>query len=313
MIRLNIKAFIRNSVKFPFRGGPKSLRSYSGTETLAVALRRDKMAVTGLCLLTFFVLIGALAPVLAPYDPNQVHRNQSGTILVLQPPSWRHPFGTTNLGRDVLSMTIMGTRVALLVGVLAALLVTLIGTSLGLVSGYHGGWVDSLIMRVVDILYGIPLLPSVLVLVVLLGPNFWNFVIVVTLLSWRSTARIIRSQVLSIKERPFVKAAKVTGASTFRILFVHIAPNILPLALLEMALAVGWVIVTEASLSFVGFGDPQLLSWGQVLHMAFLTGSARSAWWWIIPPGLAIMLVLLGVFFATRALEEIVNPRLRQL
>lgn len=275
------------------------------------ALRRDKLALAGLIILIAFAVIAIFAPYLAPYDTRQVHRDESGQVLVLRPPSWQHPFGTTNLGRDVFSMTIMGSRVALLVGFLAASLVTIIGSLLGLLSGFYGGWVDTIIMRTVDVLYAIPLLPAVLILIVVLGPSLWNLIIAVTLLTWKGTARIIRSQVLSIRERPFVKAGRVTGASTARIIFRYIAPNILPLALLEMALAVGWVIVTEASLSFIGFGDPRLMSWGQVMHMAFLTGSARVAWWWILPPGLAITSVVMAAFFTARALEEVANPRLR--
>lgn len=275
------------------------------------ALRHDKLAMAGLIVLLFFAIVAIFAPSLAPYNTRQIHRDESGKVLVLQPPSLQHPFGTTNLGRDVFSMTIMGSRVALLVGFLAASLVTIIGSLLGLLSGFYGGWVDTLIMRTVDVLYAIPLLPAVLILIVLLGPSLWNLIIAVTFLSWKGTARIIRSQVLSIKERPFVKAGRITGASTTRIIFRYIAPNILPLALLEMALAVGWVIVTEASLSFIGFGDPRLMSWGQIMHMAFLTGSARVAWWWILPPGLAITSVVMATFFTARALEEVANPRLR--
>jgi peptide/nickel transport system permease protein len=292
--------------------GPPTRRGGETTLTALVSVFwRDKLALAGLVILVAFVLIALFAPSLAPYDTREIHRNELGRVRVLEPPSWQHPFGTTNLGRDVFSMTIMGTRIALLVGFLAAFLVTVIGTLLGLVSGYYGGWIDTIIMRTVDVLYAIPLLPAVLILIVVLGPNFWNFILAVTLLTWRGTARIIRSQVLSIRERPFVKSGITTGASTPRILFRYIAPNIMPLVLLEMALSVGWVIVTEASLSFIGFGDPRLMSWGQVLHMAFLTGSARVAWWWILPPGIAITLVVMAAFFAARALEEVANPRLR--
>lgn len=291
---------------------PKGSPSETAFSLLLEAFSRDRLAFAGLIVLAAFVVVAVFAPLIAPYDTREIHRGADGRVLVLDPPSWQHPFGTTNLGRDVFSMTIMGSRVALFVGFLAALLVTVIGTLLGLISGYYGGFIDTLIMRTVDVLYAIPLLPAVLILIVVLGPNFWNFILAVTLLTWRGTARVIRSQVLSIRERPFVKAGITTGASPTRILFRYIAPNILPLALLEMALAVGWVIVTEASLSFIGFGDPSLMSWGQVLHMAFLTGSARSAWWWILPPGLAITFVVMAAFFVARAFEEVANPRLRQ-
>jgi peptide/nickel transport system permease protein len=276
------------------------------------ALRNDRLALVGVVVTLLFLVVAAFAPQIAPYDPNTIFRDEAGRVLILQPPSLAHPFGTTNLGRDVFSMTIHGTRPAVLVGLLAAFLVTVIGTTLGLVSGFYGGWIDSLIMRLVDILYGIPLLPTVLILIVVLGPGLWSFIIAVTALSWRGTARIIRSQVLSVRERPFVKAGRLSGASTPRLIMKYIAPSILPLALLEMSFTVGWVIITEASVAFIGFGDPNMLSWGQVLQMAFLTGSARFAWWWLVPPGAAIVLFVLAIFLSARTLEGVVNPRLRE-
>jgi len=289
-------------------------RQYVSTYSLFFnILRKDKFALVGICIIIFFLSVGILGEKIAPFSPQQINRDEQGKILTLSPPTLKHPFGTTNMGRDVLSMTIVGTRVALVVGIIAAFSVTIIGTTFGLLSGYYGGWIDLIIMRVVDILYGIPLMPSVLVLIALLGANIWNFIIVVTLIAWRGTARIIRSQVLSLRERPFVKAAKVTGASDKRILFIHILPNVIPLVFLQMTLTIAWVIITEASISFIGFGDPQAISWGQVLHMAFLTGSARVAWWWIIPPGFAIMSLCLGIYFFSRTFEAVVNPRLREL
>ena len=291
---------------------PSVLLSVPAKQALRNALRHDKLARIGLLMIAFFVFLGIFGPLLAPYSPQEIHRDAEGGILRLSPPSLEHPFGTTNMGRDVFSATIIGTRTALIVGSLTAVLVTVIGTTLGLMAGYHGGWLDSLVMRTVDILYGIPLMPSVLVLVVLLGPSMWNLIIVISLISWRQTARIVRSQVLSLRERPFVKAAKTAGASNRRIIFVHLLPNVIPLALLEMTLAIVYVIITEANISFVGFGDPQSISWGSVLHMAFLTGSGRTAWWWVIPPGLAIILLCTGIYFASRLFEGVVNPRLQQ-
>jgi len=272
-------------------------------------LQKDKFALFGIFILIFFLSVAILGERIAPFSPDQINRNEQGKVLVLNPPTLKHPFGTTNMGRDILSMTIIGTRVALIVGIIGALSVTIIGTFFGLISGYYGGWVDAIIMRIVDILYGIPLMPSVFVLIVLLGANIWNFIIVVSLISWRGTARILRSQVLSLRERSFVKAAKVTGASHKRIIFIHIFPNVISLIFLQMTLAVVWVIMTEASISFVGFGDPQRLSWGQILHMAFLTGSARVAWWWIVPPGFAIMLLCLGIYFFSKFLEKVIDPK----
>ena len=247
---------------------------------------KNRMAVLGLVILLLFFIIGILAPLLTTHDATAMNRLENGRPARLQSPSITFFFGTTDLGRDVYSQIVMGTRVALLVGFLTALIVTFIGTTIGLISGYYGGWIDNLLMRFVDILYSIPFIPFVIVLVSLLKPSLWNIILAIALLTWRSVTRIVRSQVLSLVQRPYVKAARVAGASDFRIIFVHIAPNVLPLAFLEMAFMIGWAIIAESSVSFIGFGDPSLISWGQILHASFLSGAVRTAWWWVIPPGL---------------------------
>lgn len=283
--------------------------------TLAEPIRifmKNRMAVIGLGILLIFFLIAIFAPLLATHDPGTMNRLESGRPARLQPPSPAFLFGTTDLGRDVYSQIIMGTRVALVVGFLTAIIVTFIGTTIGLISGYYGGWIDNLLMRFVDILYSIPFIPFVIVLVSLLKPSLWNIILAIALLTWRSVTRIVRSQVLSLVQRPYVKAARVAGASDFRIIFVHIAPNVLPLAFLEMAFMIGWAIIAESSVSFIGFGDPSLTSWGQILHASFLSGAVRTAWWWVIPPGLAIVLLVTSVFMITTGLEDVNNPRLRR-
>ena len=195
----------------------------------------------------------------------------------------------------------------------AALLVTVIGTLIGLFAGYFRGWVDDLLMRLVDLAYSIPFEPFAIVMVGLLRPSIWTVIIAISLLTWRAPARVIRAQVLSVTQRPFIKAARVAGASPLRIIFAHIAPNILPLTFVYMTIEFGIAIVAEASVSFLGFGDPHVESWGKTLHLAFLTGAIRKAWWWAIPPGLCITLIVLSVFFISRAWEEVINPRLRRL
>jgi peptide/nickel transport system permease protein len=273
---------------------------------------KNKMALTGLLILLLFFVIAIFAPLIATHDAAAMNRLESGRPARLQPPSANFLFGTTDLGRDVFSQIVMGTRVALLVGFLTALIVTFIGTNIGLISGYYGGWIDNLLMRFVDILYSIPFIPFVIVLVSLLKPSLWNIILAIALLTWRSVTRIVRSQVLSLVQRPYVKAARVAGASDFRIIFVHIAPNVLPLAFLEMAFMIGWAIIAESSVSFIGFGDPALISWGQILHASFLSGAVRTAWWWVIPPGLAIVVLVTSVFMITTGLEDVNNPRLRR-
>jgi len=273
---------------------------------------KDRLAVIGVIIVIFFLLIGIFAPWIAPYDEFAMNRLDNGKAARLQPPSSQFLFGTTDMGRDIFSQVVMGTRVALIVGFLAALIVTFVGTNVGLLSGYYGGWVDNLLMRFVDILYSIPFIPFVIVLVSLLKPTIWNIILAIALLTWRGVARIVRSQVLSVVQRPYVKAARVAGASDFRIIYVHIAPNVLPLAFLEMAFIIGWAIIAESSVSFIGFGDPSLISWGQILHASFLSGAIRTAWWWVIPPGLAIVTLVTGVYLITRGLEDVNNPRLRR-
>lgn len=229
----------------------------------------------------------------------------------LAPPSREHLFGTTHLGRDIWSQVIYGSRTALMVGIIAALVVNILGVSIGLVAGYYRGVLDNLLMRLVDIMYGLPLEPFAIILVLIFQPSLWIIIMAIGLLTWRTNARIIRSQVLSIVERPFVKAARVAGASDARIMFVHITPNILPLAFLQLAVAMGYAITAEATLSFLGLGPPQIYSWGTILHSARLSGAWRTAWWWVIPPGLFICITVVSVFLISRSLEVLTNPRLR--
>ncbi|ACB85955.1 ABC transporter permease [Natranaerobius thermophilus] len=272
---------------------------------------QDKMALIGTIIFILFIIVALMAPTLAPHDPMEIHR-RDGEIVRTEPPSSEFPFGTTNRGRCVFSQVIMGSRVALLVGALAALLVTIIGSNIGLISGYYGGWIDNLFMRIVDISYAIPFIPFTIILVTLLRPSIWNIILAIVVLTWRTIARVLRAQVLSVKERPYVKAAKVAGASNARIIFLYILPNVLPLALLEMSLRMAQAIVAESTVSFLGFGDPDVISWGRILQEGFIAGAMREAWWWVIPPGLAIAIVVVSVFFSSRALEFVANPQLRR-
>jgi peptide/nickel transport system permease protein len=229
----------------------------------------------------------------------------------LAPPSAQHWFGTDHLGRDLYSQNVYGSRIALLVGFLGATLVVLIGANVGLFAGYFRGRTDTVLMRIVDVMYGIPFEPFAMILVLLFDPSLTIVILAISLLTWRTVARLIRSQVLSLAERPFVKAARVAGASDMRILYLHIAPNVLPLVFLELAIILGASIIAEATLSFLGLGPPQSISWGGILHNARLSGAWRTAWWWNLPPGAFIMITVMAVFFISRALEVIANPRLR--
>ncbi len=290
---------------------PRAHHSQSLAALFSANLRQDRLALTGVVLLTFFLVVGIFAESLAPHGPRERHYDDAGRIRRLEPPSLAHPFGTTDVGRDIFSQVILGTRTALIVGFLAALLVTLVGAVVGIVAGYYGGWPDAVLMRIVDFFYAIPFIPFAIVLAAILQPSIWNIILAVSLLTWRTVARIVRSQVLSIAQRPYIKAARVAGAGHTRIMTRYILPNVLPLVLLEMAFMVNWAIMAEASIAFLGFGDPRLTSWGQILHLNFVSGYWRIAWWWTVPPGLAIILLLLSIFFVARALEAVVDPRLR--
>ncbi len=232
-------------------------------------------------------------------------------VTRLSPPSREHWFGTDHLGRDLFSQNVHGSQIALLVGFLGATLVVLIGTNVGLIAGYYRGRTETILMRTVDVMYGIPFEPFALILVLLFQPSLTIVILAVSLLTWRTVARLIRSQVLSLRERPFVKAARVAGASDLRIMYLHIFPNVLPLVFLELAIIVGVSIIAEATLSFLGLGPPQSISWGGILHDARLSGAWRTAWWWNLPPGILIMTTVLSVFFISRSLEVVANPRLR--
>jgi peptide/nickel transport system permease protein len=275
-------------------------------------LKRDRFALAGVIIYAVMILVAIFAPVLAPHDPHAV-MEVDGLWLTNQQPSSDYLLGTTNVGRDIFSQLIYGTRPALLVGFSAAFFVAFIGTVVGLIAGYFGGWVDTALMRLTDIAFGIPFLPFVIVLVAFLSPSIWNIVLAMALLLWRDTARVIRSQVLTVRERAFVQAAKISGASAWRTIFLYIAPNILALSFLYGTLAIGWAILTEASVSFLGFGDPTVISWGFMLQDAYVSQAlARGAYYWFVPPGICIMLAVMAGFFIGRGYEELLFPRLRE-
>ncbi len=265
----------------------------------------------GCGLFLLFALLAAFGPWIAPHDPMEIHFSNPATKQVRQllPPSADFPLGTTYYGRDNLSQLIVGSRIPFIVGVIAALVITFVGTTIGIVSGYMGGRLGDFLMRVTDIAFGIPFLPLAVVLVALIQPSIWNIIFAISLLMWRTTARVIRSQVLTIKQYAYIKASRVAGAGSLRIMCTHIFPNVLPMSLLYVSFGIAWAVVAEASLSFLGLGDPNSVSWGQMLYGAYLTGSIREAWWTTVPPGLCISLFVLSAFLIGRNIERISNPR----
>jgi len=273
----------------------------------------DWLARFGVLVLLVFVALALFGPYLAPYEPATTHRGEDGQVLRSASPAEAdgHVLGTTNHGEDVLSQLIVSARVSVAVGIFAALIAVFIGTNAALISGYYGGWADDILMRIVDVAYGLPFLPFVIVLVFIFGTNIQNIILVIALILWRDSARVIRSEVLTQKQRSYVESARAIGASDTRILYKHIFPNVLPLAGLYMAFAVAYAVIYEASLAFLGYGDSELYSWGQMLFQAYNSGAIRFAWWWVVPAGVSIMLLVSSVFFIGRSLEKITNRELR--
>jgi peptide/nickel transport system permease protein len=298
---------------------PTGLRTTHGDRAATILRRlaaiavRDPFACAGLVIYLGFLLVALFAEQLAPNPPLEIVFTHAGRLAANLPPSFEFPLGTTNLGRDIYAQLVHGTRTALAVGLSAALIVALVGTVVGLVAGYFGGLADTLLMRLADMALSLPFLPFVVVLAGLLGASTWNVVIAVALLLWPNSARVIRSQVLTVRERTYVEAARVTGAGPWRILFVHIAPSILPLTFVYGAIAIGWAIVTEASISFLGFGDSTSVSWGYMLQDAFSSQAlSRGQYAWFVPPGMCIILIVVAGFFISRGYEEVFFPKLRR-
>ena len=272
--------------------------------------RRRRLGVVGSVGLTFLILLAAtavFAPWVAPYNPEET----SGGPF--EAPSRLHLLGTNDIGQDILSELIFGARISLVIGFLAAIVAISIGTAVGTVAGYFGGWVDTVLMRAVDVVLVIPFLPLMILLAAYLGPSFWNIILVIGLLVWARPARVLRSQVLSLRSLEYIDAARALGASAGRILSLHVLPGVISLSLAQFILAASNAILIEASLSFLGLGDPTAKSWGSILYYAQVRSAFLSgAWlWWVLPPGLLITLAVLGFAFTGFALEEVLNPRLR--
>lgn len=266
-----------------------------------------RLGIVGLALLSFYLGIAVFAPFIAPYNP------KARIASPFEPPSSQHLLGTDEMGRDVLSQVIFGARTSLLVGILAALLTAGIGTAVGILAGYFGKFIDDLLMRVTDLFLIIPGLPFIIVLSVILGPSIWNIILVIALISWPRTARLVRSETLSLKERMFVYASRVAGAGDVYIIVHHILPNVLPIVSASMVLSVTQAIILEAGLSFLGLGDPTVISWGTMLYFADRYGALLSPNpMYIIAPGIALMGVGLAFVFISYALDEVVNPKLRR-
>jgi len=255
--------------------------------------------------LAFVLFLGMFGADLAPYDHEATHYADDGSVLRSTGPSMDHPLGTTNTGTDVLSRLMVGAQPTVFTGLLGGLLIISIGTTIGVTAGYIGGWVENVLMRLTDFIYGVPLIPTAIVLLAIFGVGLQTTIIAIGLILWRGSARILRSQVLQIKERPFITAARATGMSSFGIIRRHIIPNIAPMMLLYFSLGIGFAILTQAGLAFIGVADPFVPSWGVMIRNAYNSGFVEQAWWWVLPPGFMISGTVLSAFMFGRKYEEL--------
>ena len=267
--------------------------------------KKNKPAVFGLIVVLILVLVAVFAPWIAPYSYDEVNYKES-----LKPPSAKHWLGTDILGRDIFSRIVYGSRVSLEVGIIAVAISVSIGVVLGLISGYFGGWVDALIMRLVDITYSFPFLLFAIAIMTILGPGFINVFIAIGIINWAWFARVTRGSVLAAKEQEYILAAIAMGASSARIMFKHIMPNVIAPVIVGTALNSGYAILAEAALSFLGIGvQPPYPSWGLMLSDA--RNYITTAPWMTIYPGLAIALTVLGFILLGNGLRDAIDPRMK--
>jgi len=269
-------------------------------------IAESRQAQVGLAVLGLFVLLAIVAPWIEPYD---IH-TRVGPIYAA--PSLKHPLGLDDGGVDMVSLLIQGGRTSLVVGFAATFVAMIIGGGIGIVAGYWGGVTDTVLMRITDYFIVIPDLPLAIIVAAVWGPSLSHLILVIALLLWTTTARIIRAQVKSVRERVYVKRARALGASDLRIVFRHVLPQIAPLLIANTVLTVAVAIFDETALSFLGLGDPSRITWGSIIEFGFLrTAISSGAWWAIIPAGLCVALVIMACFWLGQAIEDALNPRLK--
>jgi len=264
---------------------------------------QNPLALTGLCFIGVILLLALLAPFIAPYDPDAIQVKQ-----ILVAPSAEHWMGTDGLGRDVWSRMLFGGRVSLLVGLVAVGISTVIGVILGALAGYYRGWVDTTIMRLVDIMLSIPSFFLILAVIAFLSPSITNVMIVIGLTSWMSVTRLVRAEFLSLTQREFVTASTALGAQDWRVIFKHCLPNSLTPVLVSVVLGIASAVLLESGLSFLGLGvQPPQASWGNILTDG--KEYIQFAWWLSLYPGLAILITVLGYNLLGEGLRDVFDPR----
>ena len=275
------------------------------------AFRHNRQGTVGLGILTLFVLVAAVGPMFI--DPASIEpATADGPLLAA--PSFAYPLGTDNYGRSMLALMVEGARISLLVGFTAAMGTMFIGAGIGITAGYFGGTrVDTVLNGITNWFLVLPWIALAIALTAVIGPTLVNVIVVIAITSWASTARVVRSQALSVKERPFIERSRALGAGHRHMITRHVLPNVFPLIFANTILVVAVAILSETTLSFLGLGDPLQVSWGTILENAFTGGAATiNAWWWLVPPGIAIVLIVLAFTMCGYALDEILNPRIRR-
>jgi peptide/nickel transport system permease protein len=282
---------------------------YSKRPTFWQVFFRQPMGTIGFLMILFSVFVAVFAPYIAPYDPKT---KVSVTIDDLyQKPGTEHLLGTDDGGKDVLTNLIYGTRVSLLVGVVAAVISVVVGGVVGIMAGFYGGRVENILMRITDFLLVIPGLPLQIVIVAMTRPSLPNIILVIGLLGWTSSARLVRAQTLAVKQKKYVLRARSIGSSNIHIIIKHIVPIVFPLIAANTILMLANAILSESTLSFLGLGDPLMLSWGQMLSFAWTRNAVTvGAWWALLPPGFGIVWIVLGATLLGNGLEQIFNPRM---
>jgi peptide/nickel transport system permease protein len=269
-------------------------------------LRRNRLALTGGLIVAAMMAVAVSATLLAPYDPSAIHVN-----MILMPPSSDHWLGTDALGRDVLSRILYGTRISLLVGFVAVGISIVIGVIVGALAGYYPGWIDTVLMRLVDIMLSIPTFFLILAVVALVGPNLFNIMVVIGVTSWMGVARLVRGEFLALKESDYVVAARALGVPAARIIFRHILPNAMAPVYVSTILGIAAAVLVESSLSFLGLGvQPPTPSWGNILTDG--KANIEIAWWLSFFPGIAILITVLGYNLLGEGLRDALDPRLKR-
>ncbi|MFZ2196173.1 MAG: ABC transporter permease [Thermodesulfovibrionales bacterium] len=278
--------------------------NYSLRNLIWKRFSKNRLAVAGGIIVALLFFVAVFAPLLSPYNPDDIDRKH-----ILVSPAFHHPLGTDDLGRDVLSRMIWGSRISLAVGFVAVGIATLIGIFFGALAGYYGGWAERIIMRFIDIMLTIPTFFLILAVIAFIEPSIWNIMIVIGLTSWMGVARLVRAEFLSIKEREYVLAAKALGASDFRIIFRHIMINSMAPVLVSAVLGIAGAVLVESALSFLGIGvQPPIPSWGNILTLG--KDNIEIAWWLSVFPGLAILITVLGYNLLGEGIRDSIDPRL---